>query len=43
MSPACPELLSRNLETGRLRFTTQAEDAMADAEIAAARTQRLRV
>jgi UDPglucose 6-dehydrogenase len=31
--PDLPELLSKNLETGRLRFTTQAEEAMADAQI----------
>src|SRR5881396_3330182 len=31
--PGLPELLTNNLQTGRLRFTTQAEDAMAAAEI----------
>ena len=31
--PGLQELLGSNLETGRLRFTTQAEDAMAAAEI----------
>jgi UDPglucose 6-dehydrogenase len=31
--PGLPELLSSNLETGRLRFSTQPEDAMDGAEI----------